>query len=173
MSNEFSEIRSDHCAVSLGNFLIIFGGWPKIGHGRAREISTRVIWTYNLYTEEWKKHGILNTSCVPEPFGSAVAVAIDKTIYTFGGRSIKSAKPRNAIWKLNKTNEGCFTWRFNKPQCKEKSPSPRADLAGWEYAGNLWIFAGLGDSPEGYLNDNGDIDLWMQGCGRNNQLPVF
>ena len=90
MSNELaSEIRSGHCAVSFYNFLIIIGGRCNIGHDRAVEISTRVIWIYNLYTEEWKKQDTLNTSCAPETFQSAVAVAIDKTIHTFGGHSTK------------------------------------------------------------------------------------
>ena len=75
---------------------------------------------------------------------------------------------------LSRTKEGCFTWTENKLQCKEKSRSPRDGHTGWEYAGKLWIFAGFGDSPEGYLNDNGDIEgsLFSRSV-INNQLLCF
>ena len=31
----------------------------------------------------------------------------------------------------------------------------------------------MGCLPEGYLNDNGDIEVWLQGFGSNNQLLCF
>ena len=138
--------------------------------GRCRDeihVSTRVIWSYNLYTEEWRKHEIPGTSSAPEPFFGAIAAAIDKTIYTFGGNSATG----NPLWNLSKTKEGCFTWSFNKPHCKKKSPSPRTGHTGWEYAGKLWIFAGHGVSPADYLNDHGDIEGSL--FKRNNQLLCF
>ena len=166
MSTEFTpEMRFDHCAVSFDNSIIIIGGWC-----RNEIISTRVIWSYNLYTEKWRKTEIPNTSCAPEPFEGAVAAAIDNTIYTFGGLSITiTGHPSNELWKLSKTKEGCFTWSFNKPQCKEKSPSPRMWHTGWEYTGKLWIFGGYGASQEGYLNKHGH----NEGSFLNNQLLCF
>ena len=43
---------------------------------------------------------------------------------------------------------------------------------GWEYAGKLCVFGGRGPSPEGYLNDYGDIagDFLMK---LNNQLLCY
>ena len=67
----------------------------------------------------------------------------------------KSIKKTNLLWTLARATPGCFTWSFIEPQCQGKSPSPRSSHAGWEYAGNLWIFGGAGPSPEGYLNDHG------------------
>ena len=170
MSNQCDQCELEeifhHCTVSLDNFIIILGGWCR------HEISTRVIWSYNLYTEEWRKHEMPDTNCGPEPFYGAVAAVIDKTMYTFGGRNKYTGHPSNTLWKLSKTKEGCFTWSTNKPQCKEKSPSPRTGHTGWEYAEKLWIFAGCGDSPEGYLNDNGDIEGSSR-FAENNQLLCF
>ena len=166
MSNHLTpERRTGHCAVSLGNFIIIIGGQYR------HKISTRVIWSYNLYTEEWRKHEIPKTSCAPEPLSGAVATAFDKTIYTFGGL-MTTGELSNAVWKLSKTKEGCFTWSTTKPQCEEKSPSPRIRHTGWEYAGKIWTFAGCGRSPEGYLNDNGDIESSIL-FAVNNQLLCF
>ena len=171
MSNQLTpEMRTGHCVVSLGNFIIVIGGQCR------HEIFTRVIWSCNLYTEEWRKHEIPKTRCAPERLYGAVAAAIDKIIYTFGGYSATSNQQvlrSNALWKLSKTKEGSFTWNTNKAERKEKSPSPRTGHTGWDYAGKLWIFAGLGDSPEeGYLNDNGDIEgsPWR---AANNQLLCF
>ena len=76
MSTEFTpERRHSHCAVFLDNSIIIIGDWC-----RNEIVSTRVIWSYNLYTEEWREHEIPNTSWAPVPFQGAVAAAIDKTI---------------------------------------------------------------------------------------------
>ena len=160
--------RSGHCAVSLDHLVIIIGDMCRY----AETSSTRVIWIYDLYTEEWKRHAIPDTSCAPEPFHGAVAAAIDKTVYIFGGRSSKHDNVLNATWKLSKTNRQCFAWSCNKPQCKEKTPSPRTGHTGWEYAGKLWIFGGCGYSPMGYLNNNGDIDGYYD-FAKNNQLLCF
>ena len=170
MSNAFiPELRSGHCAVSLDSRVIIIGGC-----GRQGPLSTRVIWIYNLYTEEWKEHTIPGTRCAPEPFHGAVAAAIRKTVYTFGGCNPNTFHPSNALWKLSQTKGGCFTWSFCKSQCKEKSPSPRDGHSGWKHEGKLWIFAGVGHLPEGYLNDNGDIESGLiTGFAQNNQLLCF
>ena len=128
---------------------------------------------YNLYTEEWKKNIIQERRCVSTPFHGAVAAPTGKTIYTFGGSNTKIYSTlSNALWALSRTKEGCFTWSSNKQQCKKKSPSPRAGHSGWEYRGKLWVFAGYGYSPEGYLNDHGDNDGFLNGA-MNNQLLCY
>ena len=165
MAKESKSLISHHCAVSVDNFVIIFGGWDGV-----EPLSTHFIWIYNLYTEEWGNHVIPDSSCAPEPFIGAVAVAIDKIVYTFGGCT-EDLTVRNAVWKLSRTKGGGFSWSFY-PQCKEKSPSPRDGHTGWEYAGKLWIFAGFGHSPEGYLNHHGDIEGSLMDAS-NNQLLCF
>ena len=162
MAKEFKPVVRYHCAVSLDNFVILIGGEGE------EPLSTHEIWIYNLYTEEWRNHAIQDTSCAPEPFTGAVAAVIGETVYTFGGRRADPWALRNAVWKLSRTKEGCFSWSLSKPLCKDKSPSPRIGHSGWEYAGKLWIFAGLGHSPEGYLNNHGDTE-----GARNNQLLCF
>ena len=154
--------------MSLDNFVIVIGGRNSVDP--FERLSTRVIRIYNLYTEEWGNHVMPATSDAPEPFTGAVAVAIDKTIYIFGGYSGKNwdAKETNALWKLSRTIKGGFSWSVINPQCKEKSPSPRHGHTGWEYAGKLWIFAGMGHSLEGYLHDHGDNE-----GDTNNQLLCF
>ena len=129
MTNEM-EARGGQYAVKLDNSIIMFGGLWKTS------FSTRVIWTYNLYTEEWRKYAIPHTKEAPEPFVSAITVTIDGAIYSFGGATPNNRIERNALWKLSRTRE-CFTWSFIKPQCKEESPSPRDYHSGWEYEGKL------------------------------------
>ena len=171
MTKEFKSPITYHCAISLDNFAIIIGG--QCGIKQPEPLSTHLIWIYNLYTEEWTSHIIPDTSCTPKPFLGAVAAAINKTVYIFGGRSAATNwNETNALWKLNRTKVGGFSWSFSNPQCKEKSPSPRTGHTGWEYAGQLWIFAGVGPSPQGYLNDHGDIEGYLRRAG-NNQLLCF
>ena len=157
---------SDHCAVRLHNFIVIFGGRS------GPVLSTRGIWTYNLYTDKWEKHVIPKKRKAPQPFVHAVAETIEGTIYTFGGSStIHNGFERNTLWTLSRTETGDFSWGVIKYQGDKKSPSPRTRHTGWEYAGKLWVFGGKGPSPKHYLNDDGDIanDVVPQ----NNQLLCY
>ena len=136
-------------AVQVDNFLQIVGGLhsPPINE----------IWMCNLYTEEWGKYVIAESDFAPEPFHSAVAVAINGSIYTFGGIDCGGNRIRNALWILHKIKTGCFVWSFVKFHNDKASPSPRTGHTGWNYAGKLWVFGGKGPSPQYYLDDYGDI----------------
>ena len=168
MTTEIEHPLCRHSAVYLDNYTIIFGGINK----NNEPISARLIWMYNLYTEEWRKHAIPDTSAAPEPFSRAVAAVISGTIYTFGGIYADACDKTNELWTLTRAKPGCFTWSFIKPECKRKSLSPRSSHSGWEYAGNLWIFGGAGPSLEGYLNDHGTT-AGLSMFTNNNQLLYY
>ena len=163
--------RKRHSAVHLDSHVIVFGG-VCLG---LQLSSTRVICSYNLYTEKWLKFVIPDTMDAPEPFLNAVAVSIDGTIYTFGGLDTTSMDYRNALWTLERTKKGGFKWSYINPQWKEQSPSPRAWHSGWECEGKLWMFGGLGPPPKGYLNYNWDIVTFASYLvlSRNNQLLCY
>ena len=169
MTTEIEHPLCRHSAAYLDNHIVIFGGINK----NDKPLSARLIWMYNLYTEEWSKHVIPDTSAAPEPFSRAVTTVIDGTIYTFGGINAKAYDKTNELWTLTRAELGCFTWSFIEPQCKEESPSPRSSHTGWEYAGNLWIFGGAGLSPEGYLNDHGATSAGFSNFTTNNQLLYY
>ena len=177
MTDEIKYPKGYHCAVHLDNYLIIFGGHFQTFHNILHSMeSARIIWMYNLYTEEWKKHVIPDTSDSPPQFTGAVATAINGSIYTFGGCDTNRTITNHDLWKLRRTKREGFTWSLSATQCKEKSPSPRAGHSGWGYAGKLWIFRGEGPSPaEGYLNDHGDIIEERNDNGHvpNNQLLCY
>ena len=167
MTNGVEPPKNKHCAVYLDHCIIIFGGCCS---RRNEPISTRVIWSYNLYTEEWREYVIQETLDAPEPFMHATAVTMmEPYIYTFGG---VNKNYFNDLWTLTKAKREGFTWSYVKSQCKEQSPSPRARHTGWEYKGKLWIFGGVGLSPEGYLNCNGDIPTSVKNFS-NNQLLCY
>ena len=176
--NETDLPISCHSSVRLDNYVIIIGGrWnPGCGKG-GKPRSTRKLWMYNLYTEGWREYAIpkhvIARSGLPEPFHFAVAVAINGTIYTFGGADYVGSRTRNELWTLSKAKTGCFTWRSIKPQCDKESPSPRRAYTGWEYAQKLWVFGGIGPSLEGYLHDHGDITSIGVGHPENNQLLCY
>ena len=106
-NNGIEPPKRGHCAVYLDNCIIIFGG--KVTSSLS--VSTRVIWSYNLYTEEWGKYVIQETEDVPESLFNAIAVAIIGTIYTFGGFNTKYST-RNKLWTLRRTKRGHFTWSY-------------------------------------------------------------
>ena len=165
---DIEQPRQRHSVVCLDNCVIIFGGTSET----FEQIPTRVIWMYNLYTEEWNKHVISDTNAAPEPFHGAVATIINGTIYTFGGVVTNRSRSRNELWTLSKAKRECFTWSFKETRCKEKSPSPRSGHTGWEYAGKLWTFGGWGLSPEGYLHEHGSFSGGFN-VKWNNQLLCY
>ena len=157
----------EYSAIRLDNFILIIGGVDRAG----TPLSTRVIWTHNLYTQQWRRHVIPDIRPAPNSFYSAVAVAIDGSIYTYGGISVEGE--RNELWTLSRSETGGFTWSIIDSQCKKESPSPRYGHTGWEYAGKLWVFGGAGPSAEGYLNCHGDIASLRQDILVNNQLLSY
>ena len=175
--NEIEYPGDSHCAVCLGNCVVMYGGVWLPDHGELLQpVSTRVIWVYNLYTDEWSNHVIPDTSDAPVPFQRAAAAAIDGTIYTFGGMHVDFSD-YNRLWKLSRTKTGGFSWSFIETKCKKKSPSPRSGHTAWDFLGKLWIFGGhcywwfLHESPQDYLNDHGAYErLNNQLSTRNNQL---
>ena len=165
--SEEARKRFDHVAVRLDHYIIAFGGRWWNGYGDRDPLPLNVIWMYNLYTEQWSKHGTIGT--MAPSANHACAAVIDSDIYMFGGGgSTHLPTFTNALWKLVKKPNACFEWSKIEILSKAKSPSPRELHSGWEYDGKLWAFGGKGESPIGFLNDHGDYDFWL-----NNQLLCF
>ena len=143
--------RYAHVAVNQDRYILVFGGIGKKG-----PFSQRVIWKYNIYTEQWTNHMVRGMGTDPDLiYCEACAASIGLDIYLFGGRGLNQMET-NALWKLSKTAKGHFTWSKIKHQDKVKMPSPRRYHSGWEYGNKLWIFGGCGPLLEGYHNDFGD-----------------
>ena len=77
------------------------------------------------------KYVIPNKRAAPDPFFGSVAVAINDTIYTFGG--ISAGSGRNELWTLSRTETGGFTCSIIEHQCRQESPSPRYGHTGWKF----------------------------------------
>ena len=158
-----------HLAVRTKNCIVVFGGWHGIGLTRFVPISKDVIWTYNLYTEQWRTHQIHNKN-LPHSSEGACAAAIGTDIYMFGGSMYNRVKKTNDLWKLS--TQGFFKWSKIDFQHDMKLPAPRKDHSGWEYAECLWVFGGYGMPYEldntNFLCDHGVFSYMM-----NNQLICF
>ena len=152
-------------AVKLNDCIAVFGG-ILIKH-------RKVIWTYKLYIEKWRKYVAPDGSEVIPSTQSSCAAAIGKNIYVYSG------SPCWEIWKLSKTTNDCFVWTKVIVQDKGKGPSVRTRQLGWGYDEKLWIFGGKGLSPKDYLNENGDFKMSTKGLYDsvdwfyNNQLLCF
>ena len=125
------------------------------------------IWTYNLFTEEWRKFTV-KAKLVPTFVSGECAVAVGSAIYILEGFM-------GILWKLARNTDGSFEWNTIDIEDDRKMPSPRHSYCGWEHGGKMWIFGGYGLSPVGppvgYLNDHGDFK--SDGQGWNNQLFCF
>ena len=126
--------RRLHVAVHLKNHILVFGG-QRINY---RPISNRVIWKYNLYTEQWRKHVIPKSK--PAPCGRSLtcASAIESDVYMFGGllNTTRQLTIANDLWKLSRTHEGRFIWHLISITSKSDRPSSRFAHSGWEFCRN-------------------------------------
>ena len=155
-----------HVAINMGHYILVFSGRSLNNHSY---IPLHVIWMYNVYTEQWRKHVIPQRQTVPAERHSACAMAIGSDVYMFGGHLHRECRITNSLWKLAMDPKGSFDWSKIVITNKKKTPSSRAFHTGWEYAEELWTFGGLGGSPAGFLNEYGKF---VHG-GCNNQLLCF
>ena len=149
-----------HVAVCVEHYILIFGGAWRDDREKRVLLSANVIWMYNLYTEQWRKN-IIPTKESPHVAFGAYADVIESVVYMFGGSKdipISLMDMTNALWTLTRTSDGRFAWSEIVTTSNTDAPSPRCSHTGWKYLGNLWIFAGAGVSPVGYLNACGDFD---------------
>ena len=125
-------------AVQVDNVLVMFRGLPEEGDDQP---FTREIWMYNLHTEEWhsqliSKH-LIEKNGAPAKFYGAVVVAINGTIYMFGGTHFeyyagelyRRPEAKNALWTLSVVGND-MTWSFIKFHKNKESPSPRSGHTG-------------------------------------------
>ena len=160
--------RHSHIASRLDHHIVFTAGFDRG--------STHSVWTYNLYTDQWREHKIPATKNAPYPVIGACAATIDECIYMFGGLDTHSLNTTNAVWKLT-SKYGCFHWSEIEFQRDVRLPFPRFRHSGWEYANCLWAFGG-DRSPfsygplDQYLNDHGDLES-MRGGAVTNQLICF
>ena len=156
------EIGYDHVAVEMNNRIIVFGARGKDSQPK----SLHKIWTYNVYTEQWREHVISAKITVPVGTYHFSAVALGPDIYMFGGVHAESVLWTNDLWKLSRTSDGCFNWNKLEFQSHVTLPSPRHGHSSWEH---VWVFGGYGALSTGYLNDYGDFTP----KSTNNQLLCY
>ena len=155
-----------HVAVNMGHCILVFG-YDMLENTTSKQID--VIFTYNIYTNQWRRHDIPQGQVAPVARISACAAVIALDTYMFGGSLLRQGEPKtNSLWKLTTDSQGSFVWSEIVTSNKVNAPSPRNGQSGCEYGLKLWIFAGCGPSPNGYLNENGDYS-----DGFNNQLLCY
>ena len=92
-----------HVAVSLQNYVLVFAGDFHSGRCRMQGYVMRFIWSYNLYTERWRKYRFPVSKSIPHMSAyGASAVAIGNDVYMFG--------LSNSVWQLTIKKYRCFTW---------------------------------------------------------------
>ena len=148
----------DHVAIRLMDCIVVVSS------------NVQEIWSYNLWTETWRKCTASKEEQIPSPKDQC-GVVIQSEIYFFGGYNW-----HHMLWKLTKSSDGSFEWNIIDTGDITKIPSPRDGHCGWQYENKMWIFGGAGSSPVHYLNDHGDFIMrsqMQQMMGWNNQLLCF
>ena len=172
--------RHRHMAVRLEHYIVVIGGLDM----ENQPLCHYKIWTYNIYMKRWRTHRTKGLWTFPKrapALYEGCVAAIGGDLYIFGGRKIRHRQypplceclcyfTTNSVWKLTRTPKEYFACRELSFLLKPSRglPSKRRNHTGWEYAGNLWVFGGYAEEPNGYLNDHGD---YTNGC--SNQLFCF
>ena len=149
-----------HIAGRLDHFIV------AVGRNSYSDIADHVPWTYNLYTEEWRKYMMPKSQPVPSNLSAACGAVIGKELYIYACYNVGPD-----LWMLAQDANGDFTWNVVNVNPESQEPSPRGNASAWEYEGKMWIFAGyVGyvQPQKGYLNDYGDFE-----APSTNQLLQF
>ena len=169
MGDEFP-VTVGHIAVRMDHTIVVFGGmadrtvYDSCDRVAINSQLQHTIFVFSLYIEKWRRYRTSELKQAPKNIKDACGVLIGEDIYTFGGGYYYS----NQLWKLTLNTYGCFDWENIFIEQKRKNPSPRSGHCGWGYGGKLYIFGGVGLSPDEYLNKYGDYN------GKyNNQLLQF
>ena len=120
-----------HVAVNMGHNILVFG-YDMLDNTTSKQIDA--IFTYNLYTNQWRRHGIPQGQEAPVAVVCACAASIGLHLYMFGGCLLREGQPMtNSLWKLTTDSQGSFVWSEIVTLDNKKAPSPRNGQSGWEY----------------------------------------
>ena len=103
-----------HMLVRLHNYVLAFAGCSD----RTRN-DNYFIWSYNLYTEQWRKYSIPVSKSAHNVSIGASAVVIGTDVYLFGDNF------SNDIWQLTINKNSYFTWTKITKSAKSMTPSAR------------------------------------------------
>ena len=157
----------DHVAVNLQNYVIFFAGESRMDDISSWEVR-HFIWSYNLYTDHWRKYTIPLSQSTPHMVTGTSAVAIGSDVFMFGG-ICPVLNSWNHLWRLTINKNRYFRWTKIPEKAKAKTPSERYGHSAWEYKGKMWVFGGRGIPPsQGFLNEHGDFIK-----SYNNQLVCY
>ena len=145
-------------AVRMNDCIVVFSS-RKVN----REYIIHENWSYNLWTEQWRKCPVPQGVALPDTRYMS-GVAIGPVIYMFGVGFVLCS-----FWKLTQSTDGSFDWNQIRMQ-NQKRPSPRKYHCAWAYEDKMWIFGGHGKHPFGYLNHDEDFEGEGSWQWINNQL---
>ena len=125
-----------HVAVRLQNYVLVFAG-EYIEEDPRYKDAMCFIWSYNLYTEQWRKYRFPVSKSTPPHMAEYVAsaVAIGTDVYMFG--------LSKSVWQLTIKKNRCFTWTQMPEKANSETASPRQGHSAWEYLGKMWVFGGM------------------------------
>ena len=159
MGNTSEPALQFHVAVRIKDCIVVVS--------RNDEDKKQQIWTYNLWTDQWKQCLIRvkrrEFRKREDMFYSTehmFGVEIRSIIYMFD-----ELVDFTQLWKLIPLRDGVFQQRINYHDNPLKRPSPRGDRpCVWKYGDKMWMFGGYGESPFSFMNDHGDFE-------RSTKLP--
>ena len=134
--------------VRLEDTILVFLNLDFDKTAKSKYFLKHEIWTYNLWTEQWKEHTI-RPARRDLLTASKIGVAIASDVYILGARPMRY---KNLLWKLTRCNNGSFastTVRMTDNTYTYR----RLCHCDWEHGKKLWIFGGYDVSLESLTNE--------------------
>ena len=130
-------LKDHNVAVRLEDTILVFLDFdPKI-EIENKTYGDQEVWTYNLWTEQWKAHTIHpDTREEGIITRSKLGVAIAPDVYIFA-----ALRKINVLWKLTKRNNGSFA-STTISLIHKTQYSARIGHCDWVHENKLWIFGG-------------------------------
>ena len=155
------ECLHNHVAVRVKDCIVLFSTFSYNSN------LSHEIWTYNLWSDHWKKFMLPKGKRFPTDTSRKGGVAIGSDVYVFDGRSFTSA-----LWKLTRSRGPVCRFEWSTiVKDRSEMPSPRLFYGCWEYGQKVWMFGGIGRQSSSYLNDQGKV--LGDRCYLSNQLLCY
>ena len=157
------EVRFWHMAALVDKYIYVFGGkYPWINTRTSRDFplyTLNVIWKYDTTSKQgtWEKCNLSGPN-IPPATAAASVTAIGEDLYMFGGVTRMEGNDTlyltNDLWK---PDTSVMKWSKICIANQSASPSPRFDHCSWTWENKLYVFAGCGTPPDGYLHEHGEF----------------
>ena len=155
--------RYFHVSQSVGNIVLVQGGWTKNFSEESRQHLTSIVEAFDLYSELWEQRQVEGDAPSPGTYLAASASFHDD-LFTFGGLD-----GRNYFNTLHRLDTKTWRWCQLSPQNAEGAPPPKCGCGMILFGDSLGVFGGYTTEPQSFIKNTRFTD----GSGWTNEFHIY